>query len=514
MTVRLDRDDAVVAALFVASRAIVLGVLGVRMEAGFLGFAPQYPDVGLLQHHLVQTTFYEHTQPPLFPFLLGSVLKLSPFPDGVTLQGVYLALGLVLALLLRRVFRRLGLGRWAALAAAGLVVIHPSLVVLENVPSYDYPTAVLLAWLVKAFLDHVRQGGVRTFALVLAATSALVLLRSSFHPVFFVVVTVVVLVLRPPPGGLRSALLVAVLPALLIVGFMVKNQVLYGQFGLSTWFGPSLSKVASSVVDARERNELVRAGEVSALFGRPVFLGYDTYAADLPPCRVTHGAVPVLADPVRPRSGTPNLNYECQLAVYGRQGSDARWFIRHRPRQFVTAEVGATQMFFEPASPIIYSANVKRLSTLDDLYQTVVFGRVKTRPVVATSWGDLRTAAFGGSYVLVMAVVDVAVVVVVGAAAAGRHRRGQRKVSQAGWVFVALVCVWTTASGSLLEINENARFRLPIDPFLIAASVLVVTRVRTAVTSRRRAGPRPAGSPISEKTVLSAQALRGRRGGW
>ncbi len=484
-------DDLLVVAAFAATRAVYLGVVGVRMDVGILSFAPHLPDLGLLQRHLVQTSFYQHTQPPLFPFLLGLVLKVSPFPDGITLQVLYLAMGLAILLLLRRVLARLGLRRWAVLSAVGLVAVYPALVVIENLPTYDEPTVLLLLWLVLLVCDHVTRGTDRTFGLLVTVAAAVVLIRTVYHPIWFVLLVAGVLALRRPASGLRRGLVVAALPALVIVGFMAKNLVLYDQFSLTTWMGPSLSKIAASVVDPRERAQLIASGEVSPIFGLPVFYPYDTYAPYLPRCHVEHRDVPVLADPIRPRSGTANLDYWCQLAVYRRQQSDALSFIRHHPGQFADAELAAAQMYFEPAAPIIYTRNVQRLERVDDVYEQVVFGRVALDPVVRTGWSDVRLAAHGGVDLLVLAVVGVGASVCLGLVALIRLRRGERRVSLVGWLTVGFLVAWTTATGSLFEINENARYRLLVDPLVLGTLVFVVDRAALAL------GRRPDGRPIA-----------------
>jgi hypothetical protein len=413
------------------------------------------------------------------------VLKLSPFPDGVTLQVVYLAMGLAILLVLRRVLVRLGLRPAATLIAVGLVAIYPAMVVLENLPTYDYPTILLLLWLVLVVCRFAQEGDTRTFALLVTVAAAIVLLRTIFHPIWFVVLVAGVLLVKRPQIGLKRGLLIAAAPALIILAFLVKNQVLYGQFGLSTWFGPSLSKISASVVDKAELKQLQSKGEVSPIFGKPVFFGYDTYAANLPACQVEHADVEVLADPVRHRSGTPNLDYWCQLAVYRQQQKDALSFIRHHPAQFADAEMAGTQMYFEPAAPIIYTKNVQRLDGVDDVFERVVFGRVQLAPVTDTTWGEVRVLAHGGVDLLVLVLLADLLAVCMAVVGAIRLRRGERDIGNVAWLTVGFIVLWTTLTGSWFEINENARYRLLVDPLLIGVLVWAVDRGVAALQARR-----------------------------
>lgn len=472
------RDDLLATGLFVVARALVIGALGVRMDLVFLGFAPHLPDIDLLQRDLPETLLYLHTQPPLYAGFVGLLLGLSPFPDGITFQVAHLAMGLALVLVLRRLFGALGLARATTFIALALVVSNPALIAIEFVASYDQPAILLLALVALATVRYARTGTRRDLGWVAALAMALVLTRTVFHPVWFVAVVAGALVIRKPLDGWRRFAPVVALPALLILALVAKNVVLYGEPGLSTFQGPSLAKIAGSASPPDERQELIAEATVSPLFGRPVFWGWETYADAMPPCVREHPDVDVLAQVTRPNGGYPNMNDECMLAVYRQQGDDARAYLAANPGRFVAAQVGGTQMFFEPSLPIIFTTNDWRLRGLDTAYAWTLFPRVQLQPITRTEFGELRVLSAGGiDLVPTMVVLDLAAIALgirSFALLARRRRDPEADQNEApdpklvAWAAVGLSCLWVTVVGSLLEVNENARYRQLIEPYLLA----------------------------------------------
>ena len=485
------RDDFVVAAIFGAARILFIASMGVRMDLGFLTYAPQMPDTGLLRHHLLQTILYEHTEPPLFSTFVGLLLKFSPFPDGITFQVVYLGLGLVLALVVFRIARMIGLGRVASFVAIGLVVTNPGLVALEFNASYDEPTALFVAVLVWAVGRYVTGGGLRYLRWAAVAAAAAVLTRTVFHPAWYLFVVLGLLALRPPKATRRQVAVALIAPALVILAFAVKNEVIYGEATLSTFSGSSLAKIAGSASRPDEQKRLIAAGTVSPLFGRAVFWGYSVYRNAMPPCRPSHAHVGVLATELRPDNGTPNLNYECFLPVYRLQSADGRAYLLHRPARFLAAEADGVQMFFEPPMPIVFTANAPNLRAAESFYDWTLFPRVQLQPFSYSDFAERRVFAAGGIEFQPTAVLLDVGVILIGLAqirrlVRGRRRPGggSRRQGAAAWAAMGLVCAWVTAIGSLFEINENARYRLLIEPYLLLLLALVLERAAAFARAR------------------------------
>jgi hypothetical protein len=488
------RDDLLALAIYATARAWFLGVAGARMDLQFLGLAPQLPDVDVLQDRLVETVWFTHTQPPLYTAFVGLVLKASPFPDGATFLVVHLAMGAALILVLRRLFGLLGLGRAATFVALALVAANPSLVAIELVVSYDLPTTLLLALLALKTARYVASASGRDLAWVAGLSCAIVLTRTVFHPVWLLLVLVGVIAMRAPTMERRRAAAVVGAPLALVALLVMKNLVLFDVAGLTSFAGPSTSKLAGAVATDDEIRELQADGTVSAIFGRPVFFGYEAYADALDPCVRKRPDIPVLAQPTRP-SGYPNMNDECMLEVYELQGADGAAFARARPSRFVAAQAAGAQMFFEPALPIIFTSNADELGPAQSLFRATLFAQIQLDPVARTEFGDLRILDHGGVELVPIVLLADLAAIALGLDRAWRlvRRRtrpggGRRRAGYGAWAAVGLTCGWVTTIGSLLEINENARYRMLIEPFLIATIVFAGQAAVRWAAGRARTG--------------------------
>jgi hypothetical protein len=500
------RDDLIVAAMFVAARVVFIAFLGVRMDLVFLVFAPHLPDLHLLRTDLLTTVWYEHTQPPLFPLGVGALMLLSPFPDGITFQVAWLAMGLATALVVVRIARMLGLGRGAAFVAVGLVVTNPALVSIEFSANYDQPTILLVALLILFVGRYAASATTGHLAAVTGLGAVAVLTRTVFHPAWYLLLVAGLVAVRRPDWRDRRLWAVLALPAVAIGIFVVKNQVLYGEAGLTTWGGASLSKIAGSAAPPDERARLIADGTVSPLFGRPVFIvGYDAYADAMAPCHVTHPDVAVLAQPDRPGNPpftadgkpTPNLNYECFLAVYRQQGDDAIAYAKADPGRFFRAQALGGQMFFEPALPIVFTRNLSHLDGAEQLWRHTIYPAVTVAPIERENeWAGFRLLAHGGVQLLpTVLLLDLAAIALAGPAilrlwrGRGREGGGPRRAALAVRAALGLTCLWVTVIGSAFEINENARYRLLIEPELL---VVLAWAGQWAVAAVRGWRPRTA----------------------
>ncbi|MEZ5181787.1 MAG: hypothetical protein R2702_07940 [Acidimicrobiales bacterium] len=474
------RDDLAAVGIWAVARLVLVVGLGLRMDDRFLWFGPQMPDLTLLQDRLAETLWYLHTQPPLYAGFVGLALKLSPLSTAGTFLVTNLAMGAALAVVLGRLFRLLGLGRPATFVALALVVTNPALVAIELIASYDQPTILLLAALALKTGRYVASGSARDLAWVASLATAAALTRTIFHPVWLALVLAGVLVLRHPRAEPRRVAALVGAPLLLVLALVAKNAVLFDVTGLTSFAGPSISKIAGAAASDEEVAELQRDGTVSPIFGRPVFWGYDTYADGVEPCHRTRPEVPVLAEVVRRYGGYPNMADECMLEVYRVQGADGIAYAKAHPGRFAAAQLEGAQMLFEPALPIVFTENAEELRGLQTAYRwTPLYAQVQLDPVATTEFGRLRVLDHGGIELVPAMLLATLAAVAIGAARirllVPRRRRvggGDRRAGHGAWAAVGLTCAWVTVVGAALEINENARYRLLIEPFLLATVVL------------------------------------------
>ena len=96
--------------------------------------------------------------------------------------------------------------------------------------------------------------------LSLAAITTLGFLRSAFHPAWLFVLLVISVFLGKAN---RSQRLFAFAPALLLVAWLVKNSVLFGVFGMTSWAPANLVAVTTRQMNLEERDAWIADGRLS-----------------------------------------------------------------------------------------------------------------------------------------------------------------------------------------------------------------------------------------------------------
>ena len=118
---------AVVILTFLLSRAVAY-VVGIRMVLRPLYQGIQILDPQLLRHHLLESIFYLHSQPPLFNLFLGTVLKAFPVHFGAAFQVFYWIAGLFLVTGLYTLMRRLQVPPWLACGLTAYFTVNPTVI--------------------------------------------------------------------------------------------------------------------------------------------------------------------------------------------------------------------------------------------------------------------------------------------------------------------------------------------------------------------------------------------------
>src|SRR5581483_11460128 len=93
------RSAGIVLFAFAISRVLYYAA-GIRFDATPVLNHWQFIDPELMKHHLLQSLWYLHMQPPGWNLLVGAVVKVFPSAYPAVLQVLYLILGVLIALCL------------------------------------------------------------------------------------------------------------------------------------------------------------------------------------------------------------------------------------------------------------------------------------------------------------------------------------------------------------------------------------------------------------------------------
>ena len=103
----------------------------------------------------------------------------------------------------------------------------------------------------------------------------------------------------------RSVVVVAVVPLLIVVGWYVKNAVMFQSYSTSSWLGMNVAKVTTSSAAPSELHRLIHNGVLTPLAAHQPFEPLRNYDGLFKPHAGT--GVPVLDRPTK-MDGAPNFN--------------------------------------------------------------------------------------------------------------------------------------------------------------------------------------------------------------
>jgi hypothetical protein len=457
----------VLVAVFITTRAVFY-FCGGQFIYKPIGFALQYLDPRLLQHDLLQSLWYQHSQPPLFNLFLGLVLKLSPDPS-ITLQLLFQTAGFLALLALYGLLKAVRLPSSAALLITILFMINPTVLLYEHLLYYTYIEGVLILLAAFGLLQWFcnRQTlWACAFWLILGCLGGI---RSLFHPIFFVALAAIFgLSMFFKWSQKRQALvfcaasLVAIAPLCLLGA---KNYAVFGFFGTSSWDGMSLwTKACGYGPD--ELEQLHRKSVISSLAVQAELEAFRALAQYPDGKKLMAIAChhPADCEPFK-TNGRANFNHAGYIVLSRQLWKDSLAVIRDDPGRFAFQTLGSYSLTLWYASDSVHAlfkSNMEILAPLEAVYRYLYFGflSVQNRHSDARMW--LRTACVSLLFLVFYAGTLMQVF----------RARGGRDITIAGLcLFCMLIHAYTIAVSSIIEFGENNRFRFPVDgAFLVLMS--------------------------------------------
>ncbi|WCO65757.1 sigma-70 family RNA polymerase sigma factor [Iamia majanohamensis] len=492
---------------------------GATLDRRALAVSWQLVDLGVLRADPLGSTWYLHTQPPLYNLFVGSVLRWSPTPPIGTLFVLYFACLIVTGLLLVSLGSRWGAHPVLAGTAAGVALTTPSALRTVVQGSYEVPLAtlvVLALWLVQRHVDSPRPGTLVGLSTVL---TTLVMVRSVFHPLWLLAVLALVAIARPVPA--RAVAIAVAVPLVVVGGWMGKNQVLFDQATLSSWAGFNAQRGVVAPLDEDAVAADVADGTVTPLATQAPWRSIEAYP-DREPCRPDerHRAISRSTKGDAPRE-VANFNHSCYLPLYEESRHNATRLAREHPVDYLRSRGAALAIAFavtplgtdDPSVGFTGSRAPTRTSM--DGVGSVVLLPVGTA-VPMDTW-NLPLLGWEQLPIEVSITLIAGFLVVVGrgglglvrlASAGWRDRAETWPPHEVTWIVAASAVGLLVVGAAMVELGENDRFRATIDPLLLALPLFLVGRRMTTWRPGRARGDataldRPPGAtiPSSSGTV-------------
>ena len=442
-----------------------------------------------LAAHPLQSVALLHIQPPLFNLFVGSVQRWSPLSTAVSLQLTYLGFGLVLVVALRLLLRDLGFASSAATAAACVVAINPILLAYENTATYEYPVAALLVVSALLCARYAKSGHATTFRWFTLVLTAIVLIRALLHPIWLVACIALLFFAVRDRAPLRRYLAAVAIPIVLVGGWMVKNEVLFDQPTLSSWFGMNLGRGVIAPMPIDDVDALIRSGRLSPAARVRALAPYELYAPFFGPCRSSFRQSVVRS--ATKHDGQSNFNAQCYLPVYDDAQRNALNAIAARPGLYLTTRwPSAAQHFSLPildklapgADPFHNNTVIQILGHGNEAASLTVPVTVDDRNWTVPLFSNGSRYVIQVSIVLALATLLVTTRGILGAIAIFRRKRTPANIA---WAYVGLTTIYVTVISIATEYGENERFRVLLDPILIGVLVAQLLTLATWLLGRR-----------------------------
>ncbi|HEV7763168.1 MAG TPA: hypothetical protein VGO78_29350, partial [Acidimicrobiales bacterium] len=206
------------------------GVSGAQLDASW-----QVLDLKVLADDPLGSLWYLHIQPPVHNLVVGAVMAWSPFPAMGTLFVLYALSLLVTGLLLHDILVRWGVQPVVGGVIVALAMVNPSLLSTIHIASYEVPVACLLVTLFWLAQRHLEQPRARWLVLIALTVTVAALTRSLLHPVWVLALLGVLWLVRSVDRRQIAASLAV--PLVLIGGWMLKNEIVFGTPTLTSWLG-------------------------------------------------------------------------------------------------------------------------------------------------------------------------------------------------------------------------------------------------------------------------------------
>lgn len=413
----------------------------------------------LLLERPLESIWYFHGQPPLFN-VLGVFLANMSNGDGTQMieylytVNMFAGMLTVAAIFLTAwyLFKR---WRWLALLIGVAVTFSPSVIGYQAFFPYASIVGMFAALMIMGVARYQQTNRLRDLALAIVALNLLVLTRSAYHPVLLIPV-IMVLCIAAGDRWLKM-LGISALASSVTVIWLVKNAVLFGFIGMTSWTGLNLWQHVGWGYDVEELQQLAADGVIDPMVAEQA--GFFTFYYDEGANYIDYGFdktsdIPVLSEPNLNGINVPDISDVYLDAVMK--------LIAHDPARYVQRVVEAYGIFScPPASFFLLDGNVYQMGRHAGIYYQLEGYRLFEGDSFLIPGVNVNPCSFT-FFTLPLSVIVWVGLAVLTAGLSPRRWLTHIHRNPLMWVLFGMI-VYTTLVGTLTEYLENTRFRYPIE---------------------------------------------------
>jgi hypothetical protein len=225
-----------------------------------------------------------------------------------------------------------------------MFALLPQSFYLEHLYHHSFPTAALLALAVALFHAAVREPSFWKWFWCFAACAALGWVRATFHLAWFAAMVGLALAFTKV-GGRAHVLAAAVAPGASLLAIYVKNLVLFGVFGATTFAPANLTTITVRRLPNEVRDAWIAEGKLSPYASIDVFMGPREYAPFFATSQNDRWPRS-MNELERPTVGVPNYDHWWFLEVNPIRREDATRYLKARPLAYARDVLDNTVHFF------------------------------------------------------------------------------------------------------------------------------------------------------------------------
>lgn len=455
--------------IFCLSR-LVFYYVGLRFDSSDMEWT--WLDITLLKKSLLESCFYLHSQPPGFNFLLGLILKVAPNHLGQVFHGIFLLCSLIIYICLFRIMRLRGFGFPASLLLSTIFIISPEALLYENWLHYTWIVATLLVLAAFCLQKYQQYYGSKYLLLFFVMIASVCTIRATYNLVYFISCGVLLLLFENKD---RKMLISCVLiGGIILSGFYLKNFVIFGVYGPSSWLGMNLWRVVRPSITMQEFDQLANQHNFPPLTQYDEFLPIWEYPPEYRIIPSSYDGIQVLCSETK-NGVHPNRNHIGYVLISKEFLKASIKIVKTYPIPYMKRVLKGLYIYVKPSYEYcMVESNSIRISKYINFFKLVTPNIYITPTPTTARFGvhDERILPILPLFVFLLVVSLFIRAVIFGQIY--KHVKGYQSIDLVS-VFGVVTILYSVIISNLFEIGENNRFRVEIDPLMYLTLLMMLS---------------------------------------
>ncbi len=444
---------------FIISR-LILYIIGVRFDASPLNWFYQFLDPVDLKNNLCRSIFYLHIQPPLFNLFLGLVLKIVPDNVEYVFMIIYSLVGLLMVLLLFKLLTELKISSFFTILLCLFFMMSPPIILFENWLFYDYFVSFLLLLASYLLYKYINKDSWLYIFLFFLCLGLIILTRAIFHLIWFLIILIGLL--SSYRNSLKKIFLSSLIPLVFVIGFYLKNYIIFKQFTLSSWFGMNLIKMTWTIPLDKIANliQYKKISDIAVLlpFEEPeVYLQYANFDT------ITN--IQAL-DRKYKTTGAINFNNIGYISVSQKYYTTAKYLITRFPQYYLVSVAKSFYAYLKPCSDstILKGNNRSAIYPWVNFYEYYLLGGFLEKlwhTTYTNRSGQRKTIHLNFLYILLPLICGWGIIILIEGERLAKITKAQKYLL----AFIMFNIFYITIVSNLAETGENMRYRFLLLPY-------------------------------------------------